>query len=143
MKLPVRFSDPAQSLAEQLGNNRKPLLCGRRWGRRFRLPRPLAGDDFTASAARGSDRRRDNRSRDRKGAISIKSAILLTLALLAQAFPPAKPYSTWTDYGGAPDSSQYSALKQIDKTNVSRLEQAWFYPVAEPQDELRIQSAHR
>src|SRR5580698_5260896 len=58
-------------------------------------------------------------------------AILLSIALVGQALPPDKPYEKWADYGGAPDSSQYSALKQIDKTNVSRLEQAWFYPVAD------------
>jgi quinoprotein glucose dehydrogenase len=40
-----------------------------------------------------------------------------------------KPYSTWSDYGGSSDSMQYSSLTQIDKTNVARLELAWFYPV--------------
>ena len=39
------------------------------------------------------------------------------------------PYTTWSDYGGSADSMQYSALKQINKANVSQLEQAWFYPV--------------
>src|SRR4051812_14576628 len=38
-------------------------------------------------------------------------------------------YTTWSDYGGAADSMQYSALKQIDKSNVQRLEVAWSYPV--------------
>jgi quinoprotein glucose dehydrogenase len=36
-------------------------------------------------------------------------------------------YSNWSDYGGSSDSMQYSALKQIDKSNVSRLELAWSY----------------
>ena len=40
----------------------------------------------------------------------------------------AQPYSTWTEYGGAPDDSQYSSLKQINRSNVSRLQQVWFYP---------------
>ncbi len=58
--------------------------------------------------------------------------LAILVVLVGQALPPARqPYTTWTDYGGAPDSSQYSALKQINKTNVSRLEQAWFYPVAD------------
>ena len=35
----------------------------------------------------------------------------------------------WPDYGGGPDSMQYSALTQIDKSNVKHLTQAWFYPV--------------
>ena len=39
-----------------------------------------------------------------------------------------KPYSSWNEYGGSPDSSQYSSLGQIDKSNVTQLEQVWFYP---------------
>ena len=38
-------------------------------------------------------------------------------------------YSTWSDYGGSSDSMQYSALDEINKTNVSQLAPAWFYPV--------------
>lgn len=41
----------------------------------------------------------------------------------------AKPYTTWHAYGGGAHSSQYSALNQINKTNVSQLEVAWSYPV--------------
>ena len=44
--------------------------------------------------------------------------------------PSHAPYTTWSDYGGSADSMQYSALAQIDRTNISRLERAWFYPVA-------------
>ncbi len=43
----------------------------------------------------------------------------------------AKPYTTWTEYEDGPDSSQYSALKQINKSNVSRLQQVWFYPTGD------------
>jgi quinoprotein glucose dehydrogenase len=39
----------------------------------------------------------------------------------------SKPYSTWSEYGGTRDSSQYSSLTQIDKSNVAQLEQVWFY----------------
>jgi quinoprotein glucose dehydrogenase len=39
------------------------------------------------------------------------------------------PYSTWTASGGSPDSMQYSSLAEIDRTNVGRLELAWFFPV--------------
>ncbi|HEY1338389.1 MAG TPA: pyrroloquinoline quinone-dependent dehydrogenase, partial [Bryobacteraceae bacterium] len=35
------------------------------------------------------------------------------------------------DYGGGPDSAQYSALKQIDRSNVNRLEVAWTYPTGD------------
>src|SRR6185312_13685848 len=38
-------------------------------------------------------------------------------------------YATWSDYGGSADSMQYSALKQINKSNVQRLELAWSYRV--------------
>ena len=41
----------------------------------------------------------------------------------------AKPYTTWTAYQGGSHSSQYSALDQINKSNVSRLDVAWTYPV--------------
>src|SRR6187401_3181725 len=41
----------------------------------------------------------------------------------------AKPYTTWTTYSGGAHSSQYSALTQITKANVSQLEVAWTFPV--------------
>lgn len=37
-------------------------------------------------------------------------------------------HTTWSDYLGGPDSAQYSALKQINKSNVSQLQVAWTYP---------------
>jgi quinoprotein glucose dehydrogenase len=65
------------------------------------------------------------------------SGFLTALVLLAavaaggQSPPTEKPYTTWRDYGGSADSMQYSALTQINKTNVSQLELAWFYPVGD------------
>jgi quinoprotein glucose dehydrogenase len=47
----------------------------------------------------------------------------------AQPAAQKTPYTTWSDYGGSADSMQYSALTQITKQNVNRLEQAWFFPV--------------
>jgi quinoprotein glucose dehydrogenase len=41
----------------------------------------------------------------------------------------ARPYTTWTAYGGGAHSSQYSALDQIKKSNVSQLEVVWTFPV--------------
>jgi quinoprotein glucose dehydrogenase len=41
----------------------------------------------------------------------------------------AKPYTTWTAYGGGAHSSQYAALDQINKSNVAQLDVAWTYPV--------------
>jgi quinoprotein glucose dehydrogenase len=40
----------------------------------------------------------------------------------------ARPFTTWSQYLGGPDSSQYSSLKQINKSNVTKLEIAWTYP---------------
>jgi glucose dehydrogenase len=40
-----------------------------------------------------------------------------------------RPYTTWTAYGGGAHSSQYSALDQINKSNVSQLEVIWTFPV--------------
>lgn len=47
--------------------------------------------------------------------------LLLTGSLLAQ------PYTTWSNYSGAPDSSQYSALTQINRDNVTKLKPVWAY----------------
>jgi len=36
-------------------------------------------------------------------------------------------HSTWRNFGGAADSAQYSSLKQINRSNVSKLKIAWTY----------------
>jgi quinoprotein glucose dehydrogenase len=38
-----------------------------------------------------------------------------------------QPYTTWSTYLGSEDSSHYSALKQINRSNVDKLEVAWSY----------------
>ena len=43
----------------------------------------------------------------------------------------AREHSTWSDYAGAPDGAQYSALDQINRSNVSELRPAWTYPTAD------------
>ncbi len=58
------------------------------------------------------------------------SAVLLLVFCASAA--EKQSYTTWSDYGGSADSMQYSALKQIDRTNVNRLEQAWFYAAPGP-----------
>ena len=55
---------------------------------------------------------------------------IVTLPLVSRSPVHAaenKPYTTWSEYGGSLDSAQYSALKQINKSNVTQLEQIWFY----------------
>ena len=43
----------------------------------------------------------------------------------------AQNYNTWRDYGGTADASQFSTLRQINRTNVSRLKVAWTYPTGD------------
>jgi quinoprotein glucose dehydrogenase len=38
-----------------------------------------------------------------------------------------RPYTTWSAFGGSLDSMQYSALSQINKANVAKLELVWSY----------------
>jgi quinoprotein glucose dehydrogenase len=56
------------------------------------------------------------------------AATALTCGVHAQ---DAKPHTTWRAYGGAADSSQYTALDQINKTNVAKLEVVWSFPAGE------------
>jgi quinoprotein glucose dehydrogenase len=39
----------------------------------------------------------------------------------------AETHTTWRNYGGSADGSQYSALRQIDRSNVKELKVAWTY----------------
>ncbi|HKE25442.1 MAG TPA: PQQ-binding-like beta-propeller repeat protein [Bryobacteraceae bacterium] len=60
----------------------------------------------------------------------VRAAVFLVAATpIVAADAVRKPYTSWSDYGGAADSMQYSALKQIDKSNVQKLELAWSYLV--------------
>jgi quinoprotein glucose dehydrogenase len=53
------------------------------------------------------------------------SVLALTAAVCAAA--DERPFNTWSEYLGGADSSQYSSLKQINKSNVRQLEIAWTY----------------
>src|SRR5205814_2205221 len=58
---------------------------------------------------------------------------ILVVALFATlAFSQDRGFNTWSQYLGGSDSSQYSSLKQVNKTNVKQLEVAWSYPTSEP-----------
>src|SRR4051812_48475025 len=48
-----------------------------------------------------------------------------------RAAETADLHTTWSDYGGGSDASQYSALKQITRTNVAALRVAWTYPTGD------------
>ena len=58
---------------------------------------------------------------------TICAVLSAALALMGQ-----QKYSTWSDYSGSSDSMQYSALKQINKGNVAKLQPAWFYAAPGP-----------
>lgn len=63
-----------------------------------------------------------------------KSTLLLHFVFAAAlgAAPPGAPsHAGWSDYGGAADSAQYSALHQINRSNVARLKIAWKYPTGD------------
>jgi quinoprotein glucose dehydrogenase len=54
------------------------------------------------------------------------------LSLGFAMFSGRTSYSSWSHYAGSPDSLEYSALKQINKSNVSELKLAWFVPAPGP-----------
>ncbi len=61
------------------------------------------------------------------------TALCLALSPIANAndMGPSKPFDfkTWDQYLGGGDSSQYSSLTQINKSNVSKLQVAWTYQI--------------
>jgi quinoprotein glucose dehydrogenase len=61
----------------------------------------------------------------------IGKRILILLACVPVAFAQTQPYTTWREYGGSSDGSQYSALRQINRSNVSQLQVAWTYPTGD------------
>ena len=63
-------------------------------------------------------------------ALSRLTSVFLIASLLIAASKAL--YTSWSDYGGSSDSMQYSALKQINKSNVARLELAWTHLVPGP-----------
>jgi quinoprotein glucose dehydrogenase len=44
-----------------------------------------------------------------------------------------KPFTTWDDFMGSPQSMQYSALTQINKSNIKDLQVAWTYETGDQQ----------
>src|SRR5580704_15162189 len=57
-----------------------------------------------------------------------KPIIFLTVACATFA---EQSYMVWRDHLGGPESPQYSALSQINKTNVAQLQPVWFYPAGD------------
>jgi quinoprotein glucose dehydrogenase len=72
----------------------------------------------------------------RRVCIAALGALLLALSTnhpLARqrANGSSSAHKTWRDYGGSADSAQYSALTQINRTNVANLRVAWTYPTGD------------
>ncbi|HLQ79080.1 MAG TPA: PQQ-binding-like beta-propeller repeat protein [Terriglobia bacterium] len=60
----------------------------------------------------------------------MRKSMLWILIVSTVAFAADKRnFDTWTGYGGGQDSSQYSSLKQINKSNVNQLAVAWTYDI--------------
>jgi glucose dehydrogenase len=55
-------------------------------------------------------------------------AFCFVLCALTVALAQSRPHRTWNAYLGGADSSQFTALDQIDVSNVSKLEVAWRFP---------------
>lgn len=63
---------------------------------------------------------------------SLLAASLLTGSVLsAQTHSTGSNHAQWTAYGGAEDGAQYSSLKQIDRSNVARLQPVWTMPTGD------------
>lgn len=69
---------------------------------------------------------------------TVPSSIVSFAALMAMALPAAcavrsnaSPDVPWTVTGGDPGNGRYSPLRQIDRSNVSRLAVAWIYRTGE------------
>jgi len=65
------------------------------------------------------------------------AAFLLGCVLLYAQAPSggnenaAASHTQWSDYGGGPDSAQYTALTQINRSNVDQLQVAWTVPTGD------------
>ena len=58
-----------------------------------------------------------------------RSLLVCTCLISTAAF--GQTYQTWRDYSGSADSAQYSALRQINRSNVSQLQIAWQFPTGD------------
>jgi quinoprotein glucose dehydrogenase len=66
-------------------------------------------------------------------ATSYAAALGALLCVASVAYPQAqtRPYTTWRTYSGGAHSAQYSALEQINRSNVGDLEVVWTFDAGE------------
>jgi quinoprotein glucose dehydrogenase len=74
---------------------------------------------------------KQDRSSGNHSATLTKLAVFMVLATAGAMSAAGQNPREWRDYGGPPDNSRFSTLKQINKSNVSRLDVAWTYPYGE------------
>src|SRR3954468_4521680 len=86
---------------------------------------------MTLSSPRGSSHPQTRARRTGRRAFSL---ITLALAVVVGSgvFAAARSDKWWWDNLGGPSSSHYTTLDQINKTNLDKLEVAWFYPYGNP-----------
>ena len=74
-----------------------------------------------------------NRAAAREGILAdVRYTVVTTLlSVFVLSGQNPKPHTTWADYGGGADASQYSSLSQINRGNVDKLKIAWSYPIAD------------
>ena len=65
--------------------------------------------------------------------MAMRERLGLLIALMAAAGLSADGQNSreWRDYGGSADNSRFTTLKQITRSNISRLDVAWTYPYGE------------
>jgi quinoprotein glucose dehydrogenase len=68
---------------------------------------------------------------------SLSLALLFAGGSSTAAQVPQQSFRQWQSYGGDPTGAKYSALTQINRTNVQRLKPAWIYRC----DDMRQQPA--
>jgi quinoprotein glucose dehydrogenase len=57
--------------------------------------------------------------------------VLIIFSIAALSGAADQDHKRWSDYGGGPDSSHFSVLSQINKSNVGQLQIAWVYPTGD------------
>src|SRR5690242_9665414 len=75
-----------------------------------------------------------------------KAVLVLALAAFASFFGlcsqqggAASESREWPSYGGGPENSHFSALKQINRANVKQIEVAWTYDTGDAFDGSEMQ----
>ena len=63
--------------------------------------------------------------------VAFVAFLLVCFVLAGYSRALGQSHTSWSDYGGGTDSAQYSALREINRTNVSKLQVAWTFPTGD------------